>query len=122
MEPLEKLDETLASSDIVVLTLPLTDETHHLMNAERFEQMKVGSVLVNIARGAVVDTEAMIKALRGKLFGAVLDVFEEEPLPAYNGLWNMMNAIITPHNSFVSDKNDKRLLEVIFQNLKGDLI
>lgn len=72
--------------DIVVLTIPLTEETHHLMNDNRFEQLKEGAVLVNIARGAVVDTKALIKHL-DKLGGVVLDVFEEEPLSEDSELW-----------------------------------
>lgn len=118
MEPLEKLDEALAASDIVVLTVPLTEETHHLMNAERFGQMKDGAVLVNIARGAVVDTEAMIKALCGKLFGAVLDVFEEEPIQESSELWGFDNVIITPHNSYVGEGNSERLLNCVMEWLK----
>lgn len=119
MLPLEKLDEMLSESDIVVLTLPLTEETKHLMNRDRFKKMKQGSVLVNIARGAVVDTEALTDALNGKLSGAVLDVFEEEPLPDDSPLWDMENVILTPHNSFISDGNSERLSAVILQNISN---
>ena len=120
MLPLAALNETLPDADIVVLTLPLTEETKHQMNKDRFAKMKQGSVLVNIARGAVVDTEALIRALRTNLSGAVLDVFEEEPLPATSPLWNMGNVILTPHNSFISDGNAARLAHVILCSLKKD--
>ena len=114
---LSSLDEALLQSDVVVLTLPLTEETRHMMNEQRFAKMKDGSVLVNIARGAVVDEQALLKALDEKLLGAVLDVFEEEPLSADNPLWKKANVIVTPHNSFASDGNALRLQEVIFKSL-----
>lgn len=118
MAGLEELDIVLESADVVVLTLPLTDETYHLMNQDRLEKMKDGAVLVNIARGAVVDTEALIRAM-DRLGGAVLDVFEEEPLGKDSPLWEMRNAIVTPHNSFVGEGNGERLSNVIERNLKG---
>lgn len=119
IELIDNIDEVLAYSDIVVLTLPLTERTFHIMNKDRFEKMKKESVLVNIARGAVVDTSAMIEALDNKkLGGAVLDVFEEEPLGNENRLWSMENVIVTPHNSFVGDGNRERLSKVIIDNLK----
>ncbi len=113
---LDKLEDVLTESDIVVLTLPLTEETRHLMNEAKLKQMKSGAVLVNIARGAIVDTDALIDALPN-LGGAVLDVFEEEPLSEECPLWDMENVIVTPHNSFVGDGNGKRLSEVILGNL-----
>ena len=80
--PMEELNAALSMADIVVLAIPLTDETQHLINAERFQCMKSGAVLVNLARGAVVDTTALLDALDSHLGGAVLDVFEQEPLAA----------------------------------------
>ena len=118
MEPIGKLDDVLPESDIVVLTLPLTEQTRHLMNAERFARMKPGSVLVNIARGAVVDTDAMVEALYGKLFGSVLDVFEDEPLAENNELWNFENVILTPHSSYAGGGNSARLKRLINNNLQ----
>ena len=117
---LSSLDEALLQSDVVVLTLPLTEETRHMMNEQRFAKMKDGSVLVNIARGAVVDEQALLKALNEKLLGAVLDVFEEEPLSADNPLWKKVNVIVTPHNSFVGDGNGDRMYQVILENLNKD--
>lgn len=119
MLPLAELDAALSESDITVLTLPLTDETKHLMNADRFARMKKGSVLVNIARGAIVDAEALMTALTTTFMGAVLDVFEEEPLPPESPLWQQENVILTPHNSFVGEGNNDRLANVIIENLQS---
>jgi phosphoglycerate dehydrogenase-like enzyme len=91
-----------------------------MMNEQRFAKMKDGSVLLNIARGAVVDEQALLKALDEKLLGAVLDVFEEEPLSADNPLWKKANVIVTPHNSFVGDGNGDRMYQVILENLNKD--
>ena len=115
--PLSELEECLSISNVVVLTLPLTEQTKGLMNEKTFAKMKDKSVLVNIARGAVVEEKALINALDNKLLGAVLDVFEEEPLVKDNPLWKKKNAIITPHNSFVGDGNNERLFNVILSNL-----
>ncbi len=117
MYELCELDKNISLADIVVLTLPLTEQTRNLMNAQRFSLMKTGSVLVNIARGGVVNEQALIDALDNKLLGAVLDVFEQEPLPADNPLWDKDNVIITPHNSFVGDGDNERLYQVIIDNL-----
>lgn len=112
------LDMELPRADIVVLTLPLTDATYHIMNEKRFAMLKENAVIVNIARGAVIDTEALVKAIP-KLGGAVLDVFEEEPLDEKNILWDMENVIVTPHNSFVGSGNNRRLSDVIMKNLSS---
>ena len=118
--PLDALGDELSGADVVVLTLPLTAETKHLFDAKMFSKMKTGAVLVNIARGAVVETEALVDALRAdKLHGAVLDVFEEEPLSPESPLWEMENVILTPHNSFVGDGNAQRLAKIILNNLRS---
>ncbi len=114
--PLPELDALLPQADIVILTLGLSEETRHLMNAERLALLKPGAVLVNIARGALIDTKALETALP-RLGGAVLDVFEDEPLPASSPLWEAENVILTPHNSFVGDGNGDRLWQVIFRGL-----
>ena len=118
MYHISKLQEVLPHSDVVVLTLPLTEETKHLFGESAFAAMKKGAILVNIARGGVVDTQALIQALQGHLGGAVLDVFEEEPLSPDSPLWDMEQVLLTPHNSFVGDHNSQRLESVIFSNLK----
>lgn len=113
------LDKCLEQADVVVLTLPLTEETRCIMNEQRFNAMKQDSILVNIARGAVIDEQALLKALDEKLLGAVLDVFEEEPLSENNLLWQKENVILTPHNSFIGDGNENRLYRVVIENLSG---
>lgn len=120
MVGIENLSDVLSKSDIVILTLPLTKETRHLMNEEKFSQMKDGAILVNIARGAVVDTEALMREMP-RLGGAVLDVFEEEPLREDSPLWEMEKVIVTPHNSFVGDGNARRLAGVIYENIRREL-
>ena len=115
--PLDKLDDMLITADIVVLTLPLSEQTRHLMNDNKLSLLKDGAVLVNIARGAIVDTEALIKHI-DRLGGAVLDVFEEEPLIDNSPFWGKPNVILTPHNSFVGEGNGERLRENIIKNLE----
>lgn len=111
------LEEVLPEADIVVLSLPLTEESRYLIDRERLASMKKGAVLVNLARGAVVDTEALLWWLETGQGAAVLDVFEEEPLPVDSPLWQMENVILTPHNSFVGEGNGDRLAAVIMSNL-----
>lgn len=120
VSPIDKLDTQLETVDIVILTLPLTDETKYLFNKDKFSKMKNGALLVNISRGAVVNTNDLIEALNKNLGGAVLDVFETEPLDINSPLWDMENVIITPHNSFVGNGNNIRLFEVVMKNLKNN--
>ncbi len=116
----ERLDALLPSADIVVLAVPGTAANTHLINAHRFSLMKGGAVIANVARGNLIDTEALLAALDGgKLLGAVLDVFEQEPLPAESPLWDFPNVILTPHNSFVGDGNQARLGGIICDNLRA---
>ncbi len=117
---LSKLDNILQGADIVVLTLPLTKETEKLISKEKLAIMKNGAVLVNIARGAIVDENALADALKTHLYGAVLDVFGEEPLNENSPLWDMENVILTPHNSFVGENNGERLWQVIKNNLEKE--
>ena len=114
---LKDLDEQLTVSDIVILTLPLTDETRGMFDRTRFALMKSGAVLVNIARGGIVDEAALLEAVDTKLLGAVMDVFSVEPLSPDSPLWDKENVIISPHNSFVSQGNDQRMWDVIRKNL-----
>ncbi len=115
--PLEELDNALSEADVIVLTLPLTEQTKHLMNEERFNLLKDNATLVNIARGAIIDTEALLNHI-DRLTGAVLDVFEEEPLSEDSLLWDKQNIILTPHNSFVGEGNSKRLTANVLSNLQ----
>ena len=116
--PMDALADALSQADVVVLTLPLAEATRGLMNAERLGEMKPGAVLVNIARGAIVEEEALADALRNHLGGAVLDVFDPEPLSPESPLWALENVIVTPHNSFVSDGSADRLNALILKHLK----
>jgi len=120
MVHISRLQEVLPQSDVVVLTLPLTEQTRHLFDAKVISAMKPGAVIVNIARGGVVDTDALAAGLQTHLGGAVLDVFEEEPLQADSPLWEMDNVLISPHNSFVGDHNGQRLARVILDNLQNN--
>ena len=117
MLPLDKLDNALKQADIVVLTLPLTEQTKYLIDNSKLSLMKDGATLVNIARGAIVDTDALLNNI-DRFTGAVLDVFEEEPLNENSPLWDKPNIILTPHNSFVGEGNGGRLRKIIVSNLK----
>ena len=115
MRDMAELDPVLEEADIVIVAAPLTEETKGLLDSRRLSHMKDGAVLVNIARGALVETRALIKEL-GRI-SAVLDVFEEEPLPEDSPLWDYENVVITPHNSFVGEGNGRRMGELILKNL-----
>ncbi|NLO97205.1 MAG: hydroxyacid dehydrogenase [Peptococcaceae bacterium] len=115
---IDNIDDVLLESDIVILTVPLNEHTYKLMNRHRLSKMKDNSVLINIARGGIIDEAALIDAIeKGKFLGVALDVFEHEPLSMDSPLWCFDNVIITPHNSFVSDKVKNRLFELIVENL-----
>lgn len=96
--PAERLDDLLAQSDVVILTLPLNADTYHIMDGGRFAAMKPGAWFINVARGQVVKESALVDALqKNHLAGAGVDVAEIEPLPYDSPLWTMENVIITPH-------------------------
>ena len=115
---LNALDDVLSRADHVCMTVPLTRETHHLMDARRIARLRAGACLYNISRGAVIDEAALVDALRaGKLAGAGLDVFEEEPLPAASPLWEMENVIVTPHVAGVTPLYYQRTAALFAENL-----
>lgn len=114
----DDMKEVLGKSDVVIVTLPLTDQTRHMFDKQTLAELPDGAVFVNIARGALVETDALANELRSGRIGAVLDVFEEEPLPMDNPLWDMENVIVTPHNSFVGEGNARRLSELVMNNLR----
>ena len=102
--------EVWADHDYFVLLTPLTEETRHMVNAQRIEQMKDTAVVVNVGRGPLIDTEALTDALiNGKLRGAGLDVTEPEPLPADHELWGLDNCVITPHVANIPRFMERRI-------------
>jgi phosphoglycerate dehydrogenase-like enzyme len=116
--PLTALDETLPAADVLILTVPLTDETRGLINAARLAAMKPDAVLVNISRGAVIDEPALLARLRTTpAFTAALDVFEEEPIAPNSPLWTFPNVYITPHNCFSGENNSLRLNKLIVNRI-----
>ena len=116
--PICDLPRLLPEADILVLALALNEDTRHLFDEEMLARMKAGSILVNLSRGAILVEKALLKALDGPLSGAVLDVFETEPLPETSPLWEKENLIITPHNSFVGEHNHGRMMELVLRNLR----
>jgi phosphoglycerate dehydrogenase-like enzyme len=99
------LEDLLEQVDYLCITVPLTDETHHLLNAERLALMKPTAQIVNISRGPLIDEPALIDALReGRIAGAHLDVFEQEPVAPENPLLSMENVNVTPHCLGVSEE------------------
>ena len=117
--PCMKLDEVLAQSDIVALHCPLNASTHHLMNEQTISKMKDGAILLNLARGGVVDSVALANALKsGKLAGAGIDVFDKEPpLNADEPLLHAPNTLLTPHVAFATEESMALRAEIVFDNL-----
>lgn len=106
-------------ADYLVLACPLTDETERLLGMDEFRQMPSDAVLVNIARGEVVDEAALVRALQYKVIaGAALDVFETEPLPSDSPLWDLSNVLLTPHMAGSTPKKDERWAEIIAENYR----
>jgi phosphoglycerate dehydrogenase-like enzyme/glyoxylase-like metal-dependent hydrolase (beta-lactamase superfamily II) len=119
LEKPDKLDALLPAADVVVLAAPLTPETQALFGANRFALMKEGAVLINIARGKMLDTGALLAALQSKrLRGAGLDVTDPEPLPPEHALWKLPNVIVTPHVSGQSPGTKLRVRQLFLENLK----
>jgi phosphoglycerate dehydrogenase-like enzyme len=120
----ESLDDELEAADVVVLAAPLTAETAGAMHAERIGRLRQGAIVVNVARGALLDEDALAAAVRaGRLRGAVLDVFRTEPLAATNPLWQLRSVLITPHVSPVSPGRFwPRQLELFLDNWRRYLI
>jgi phosphoglycerate dehydrogenase-like enzyme len=108
----------LPQADFVALTCPLTKETEKLVDAEALSYMRKSAVLVNAARGRVVDEPALVAALReGKIAGAALDVTMEEPLPATSPLWDLPNVFITPHTAGETRRYEDNVLDILMENL-----
>lgn len=117
--PLGELRELLADADYVVLAVPHTAETEGLIGAAELSRMRRGAVLVNVARGKVVDEPALVDALRsGQLGGAALDVFAQEPLPPESPLWDMPNVLVSPHSASTADSENAKLTDLFCENLR----
>ena len=114
----DDLHAAYARSDYLVLTCPLTERTEGMIDGSAFETLPPDSVLVNVARGPVVDTDDLVEALRGQLVGgAVLDVTDPEPLPEDHPLWTLSNVRITPHNAGDTPQYYDRVAEILAANL-----
>jgi phosphoglycerate dehydrogenase-like enzyme len=113
------LDDLLPKADVVVLAVPLTDETRHIINRRTLGMLKDGAWLVNIARGAVVDTDALVEALdSGKVGAAFLDVTDPEPLPEGHPLWGRDNVLITPHVAGRAELSADRRWALMQENMR----
>jgi phosphoglycerate dehydrogenase-like enzyme len=116
--PPDELSEMLAQCDYVVIALPMTSATEHFIGEAELRAMKPTAYLVNIARGAIVDEKALLRALQeGWIGGAGLDVFEHEPLPPDDPLWDLENVLISPHVAGFSPRYDERAAALFGQNL-----
>jgi phosphoglycerate dehydrogenase-like enzyme len=116
---LDALPELMAVSDFIVLALPLTAETEAFINDDTLAVVKHGAWIINVARGALVDEMALLRALRsGPLGGAVLDAFREEPLPETSPFYRLSNCIVTPHTSWSSGAVLSRTFDVFGDNLR----
>jgi D-2-hydroxyacid dehydrogenase (NADP+) len=117
--PPDRLPDLLAQSDVVVLAAPHTPETKHLVGRTQLDQMKRGALLVNVARGKLIDDDAVVDALRdGRLGGAALDVFSQEPLDPSSPYWDLPNVIITPHTSGAMEDYWTPLVALFSENLR----
>jgi phosphoglycerate dehydrogenase-like enzyme len=115
----DELFAFLPEADVVAVCVPLTSETERLFDARAFAAMKRGAYLVNVGRGRVVDSDALLAALRsGNLAGACLDVTDPEPLPADHALWREPGVLITPHVSAEAELTDERAAALLYENLR----
>lgn len=115
----EGLDELLAKSDILVLVVNLSDATRHLIGARELAQLPAGALVINLARGEVLDQDALVAALdSGHIAGAGIDVTTPEPLPPGHPLWSVPNLLITPHFTPVLPDRSSRSLDIIVENFR----
>ncbi len=115
----ENASDAFARSDYLVLACPLTDATEGLVDEEALYTLPSGAVLVNVARGKVVETDALVRALqRNRVRGAVLDVTDPEPLPADHDLWTLSNVLLTPHNAGDTPHYYERVADILEENLR----
>ncbi len=118
----DELDRVLPDTDILVLACPLTEQTRDLVNAARVALLPTGAIVVNVARGQVIDEPALTEALAsGRLGGAALDVFDTEPLPDASGLWDLPNVLVSPHSASTAANENAVLTELFHDNLHRHL-
>jgi phosphoglycerate dehydrogenase-like enzyme len=117
--PKAELGQALPQIDALVLACPLTRETRRLIGERELAALPASAILINVARGAVVDQQALIDVLaRSAIRGAVLDVFEQEPLPAQSPLWGMPNVLISPHSASTVEDENGRIVDIFVDNLR----
>lgn len=117
--PSQATRSMVAECDFVVITLPLTEQTHHLFDEAMFKTMKPTAFLVNVGRGSIVNEADLVRGLKkGWLAGAGLDVFEQEPLPEDSPLWELENVIMSPHISGFTPHYDERTTDIFAENLR----
>jgi phosphoglycerate dehydrogenase-like enzyme len=117
VRPITELQEALPNADVVVLLVPVTDETRHLVNAEFLKSMKDGALLVNAARGPIVDTDALLAELTAQRITAALDVTDPEPLPPGHPLWQAPGLLLTPHVGGAVTDADNRAYAIVRDQL-----
>jgi len=115
--PVERLPELLPQADVVVLLTPATPQTTHLVDQDFLARMKDGALLVNVSRGVVVDTDALVAALQSGRIRAALDVTDPEPLPSGHPLWSAPNLLITPHRGGASTAFSPRIARLVRRQL-----
>lgn len=121
IRPLPELPAASRACDILIVSMALAEETRGIIDQCIFDRLRPGAVVVNVSRGALIDESALIAWLRSERSGgAVLDVFEQEPLSESSPLWDMEHVILTPHNSFVGEHNQERIWKIVARNLKGN--
>lgn len=119
LHPAERLRDLFGRADAIVSSLPLTEATRGLIDADTLAAAKRGAVFVSVGRGGVVDEAALIERLRdGTLGGAVLDVFAQEPLPPDSPLWDLDNVIVSPHASALVESEEERVVDLFCDNLR----
>ncbi len=120
VKPLSDLNIELAEADITVVSIALTSDTYHLLNRSNLDNLKEGSLIVNVSRGKVINTDDLLYVIKKRRVKAVLDVFEDEPLKIENVLWNAEGVCIISHNDYISDQTDIRLTGLNMENLVNE--
>ena len=116
---LSALSDLVAIADTVVISLPLTDETRGLIDADAIAAMKPTAIVVNVGRGGVIDEDALTEALhQRRIAGAALDVYATEPLPAQSALWELPNVLLSPHTAALSVHENERIVTLFAENLR----